>query len=283
MAGVLALGWSLGLTFGCGSQLPPGGAAPAPSVTAEPPSGKAPGWLGVELEPATAGVRVVRVVAGSPAQAAGLAKGDVIVRFGSVSVAQPQDVAAEAHAIGAGERASIVVQRHGRDRLLAVVLKERPNDDALMQRAYVGQRAPDFEGLVGVQGSVPKALGAYQGRVVLLEFWADWCNVCRLLVPTLERWHARFAGQGVEILAVTTDPIEVAVRSTLEQRLSYAVAADPRGKTTTAYRAFGLPSLYVIDQQGVVRELMIGIDPSKLRDIEGLVEQLLAEPFRGEP
>lgn len=191
------------------------------------------------------------------------------------AMSSPEAVVAKIKAAGAGKRVAFAVRRGGQDRLLAVTLAQRPSDDQLVERAYVGAPAPDFDGLVGVQGQVPASIGGYRGKVLLVEFWADWCMVCRMLVPTLKQWHQRWAGQGVEILAITTDTLEVAVRSSVEQELGYAVAADLHGKTSVAYHAYALPSVFLIDQRGVVRDLMVGYDERKIAELERAVDRLI--------
>ncbi len=245
----------------------------------DPDGQAAAGWLGAELAlapPSEPGVRVAAVLPRSPAARAGLLPQDVIVSIDGETMGSPDAVVAKIKASGAGKRVAFGVRRGGQDRLIAVTLAERPSDDQLVEKAYVGAPAPDFSGLVGVQGQIPASIGGYRGKVVLVEFWADWCMVCRMLVPTLKQWHQRWAGQGVEILAITTDTLEVAVRSAVEQELGYAVAADLHGKTSVAYHAYALPAVFLIDQQGVVRDLMVGYDERKIAELERTVDGLLS-------
>ena len=245
----------------------------------DPEAPQSAGWLGAELAlaaPSEPGVRVAAVLPKSPAARGGLQALDVILSIDGESMNSPEAVVAKIKASGAGKRVAFGVRRAGKDRLLAVTLGERPSDGQLVEQAYVGAPAPDFQGLVGVQGLVPASIGGYRGKVLLVEFWADWCMVCRMLVPTLKQWHRRWAGQGVEILAITTDTLEVAVRSSVEQELDYAVAADLHGKTSVAYHAYALPSVFLIDQQGVVRDLMVGYDERKIAELERTVDSLLA-------
>ena len=285
---------ALCVSLGCGpAAAPPAQAEPAAQAPVIFPGGigeggarPQAGWLGAELSLAAAtqpGVRVAGVLPRSPAARGGLLANDLILSIDGVAVQRPDDLVSRIVAAGAGARLALAVRRAGQDRLLRVVLGARPADDQLVEQAYVGAPAPDFSGLVGVQGKLPQSIGGYKGRVLLLEFWADWCMVCRMLVPTMKQWHERWAGQGVEILAVTTDSLEVAVRSSMEQELPYPVAADQHGKTSVAYHAYGLPTVFLIDQRGVVRDLMVGLDPRKIAELERGVERLLAAPPAAEP
>jgi thiol-disulfide isomerase/thioredoxin len=250
----------------------------------DPPEGPADfaarrGWLGVELAaaPEAGGVRVRRVLRGSPAARAGLLPGDLIQRIDGTAVSEPRDIVQWVGARAAGHRLSVALRRGSSERLLAVVLDARPDDDGMMKMSFVGAPAPALEALQTVQGSTTPSLSALRGKVVLLEFWASWCTACRIMVPVINDWYARYSPQGVEVLSVTTDPIGLASRSTYELRIGYPVAADRSGKTTEAYGATALPTLFVLDKQGIVRDVMVGYSHARLAEVEALIERLVAE------
>ena len=273
----------------------PAAAAPAPSATpsAEKPQSAAapqpldqpsqatgPGWLGVELakrEPGQAGVLIRSVMRGSPAERAGIAGGDVVLSIDGQNVGRPNELREQIMIARAGSRVSLGVLRGEQTRLFAVDLEGVPNDDEVMRKNYVGARAPDFGALMAVQGSVTPSLPALKGRVVVLEFWASWCGVCHVLAPTLNGWHDRYSAQGVTVLGVTSDPVELATRTAGELGLGYPLASDASGDMVRAYRAYALPTLFVIDKQGNVRDVLIGYSTPRLREIEQLVRKLLAE------
>jgi peroxiredoxin len=140
----------------------------------------------------------------------------------------------------------------------------------------VGERAPDFGALTSVQGSITPSLNALKGRVVVIEFWATWCHVCHLLAPTLNGWSDRYSAQGLTVIGVTSDPVELATRTAGEVGMSYPLASDPSGTMHGAYRAYALPMLFVIDQRGTVRDVMVGYSSPRLREIELLVRRLIA-------
>jgi peroxiredoxin len=138
------------------------------------------------------------------------------------------------------------VLRGDQTRLFAVLLEAAPNEDELMRKTYVGAPAPDFGALTTIQGSVTPSLPALKGRVVVLEFWASWCGVCHVLSHTLNGWHDRYSAQGVTVLGVTTDPVDLAGRTALQVGMGYPLASDGSGNMLRAYRAFALPTLFVI-------------------------------------
>ncbi len=258
----------------------PSAAEPAASAPAPAPARGGPGWLGVELakrDGAEAGVLIRSVMRDSPAEHAGLASGDVVMNIDGENVSGPTELRAHVMKAQAGARVSLGVLRGGETRLFAVDLEAAPNDDELMRKNYVGSRAPDFGSLDTVQGSITPSLPALKGRVVVLEFWASWCGVCHVMAPTLNGWHDRYSAQGVTVLGVTNDPVDVAGRTAGELGKGYPLATDTTGNMQRAYRAYALPTLFVIDKQGNVRDVLIGYSTPRLREIEALVRKLIAE------
>jgi len=239
-----------------------------------------PGWLGVELaklDGAKPGVLIRSVMRGSPAERAGIADGDIVLSIDGDNVAQPTELRQHVMKALAGSRVSLGVLRGSETRLFAVDLEAAPNDDELMRKNYVGARAPDFGALDTVQGSITPSLPALKGRVVVLEFWASWCGVCHVMAPTLNEWNDRYAAQGLTVLGVTNDPVDVAGRTAGQLGMGYPLASDGTGQMLRAYRAYALPTLFVIDKQGNVRDVLIGYSTPRLGEIEALVRKLIAE------
>jgi peroxiredoxin len=238
-----------------------------------------PGWLGVQLQaraPAEAGVLVESVLPRSPALHAGLAAGDIVLSVDGEAVSRPADVIRIVSSHRAGERVALVFERQGQSRILAIGLGARPDDEGLMAAQFVGNPAPNFRELTAVQGSVPVDVAALRGRVVVLEFWASWCNVCRMTIPLLNAWHDRYAARGLTVLGVTTDPAAYATRASVELGISYAVHSDPEATTSRAYGAMAIPTLFLIDRDGTVQDVVVGYEEARLMEVESRVQRLLA-------
>ena len=114
-----------------------------------------------------------------------------------------------------------------------------------------------------------------RGRVVVMEFWASWCVACRLTVPTLNAWKDRYGAQGLTVLGVTTDTPALAMEASVELGIDYPVLSDDDAETSRAYRAMALPTLFIIDRQGIVRDVMVGYSSARLAEAEATLRRLV--------
>ncbi len=147
----------------------------------------------------------------------------------------------------------------------------------------VGKVAPEFS-LVDLADK-PVRLSDYRGKVVFLNFWATWCKPCKEEMPSMEVLHKNFEKDGLVILAVsidrvtTTKDIPPFIKS---MNLSFPVLIDSWGKTDMPYKRMGVPETFIIDQQGVIREIIIGPrDWTRLDSLNVLIDLLKVTPKTG--
>ena len=123
-------------------------------------------------------------------------------------------------------------------------------------------------------------LSALRGHVVVLDFWATWCVSCKQAMPALDKLQRDYAARGVRVVGVSLDAADTAahVPATVKQlKVSYQILVGPKRTIPTgeAYNANVLPSLYVIDQAGVVRWSHAGIYETEDKDVRSLIDRLL--------
>lgn len=249
---------------------------PTPAVGLVAPS-VSQGWLGVEMSSALDGIRVVHVIRTSPADKAGVQDDDRIVKVDGSAVSTPEDVTRAVIAHRAAEVVELTLKHGDALRTVRVTLIPRPTSDEIARMEYVGTFAPAFSQLLAVSGALPN-VQALRGRVVVLEFWATWCGPCRMTTPILAGWQAKYGAQGLTVVGVTTDPVERATLYVQENGMRYTVASDPGGFTSQTYRIKSIPSMFVIDKRGVIRDVSIGFDPNGGGALEREIAALLAEP-----
>jgi len=99
----------------------------------------------------------------------------------------------------------------------------------------------------------------YRGRVVLVNFWATWCEPCREEMPSLNRLRAGLAGQPFAVLAVNLAESEARVRKFMEQvPLEFPVLLDRDSAAAKAWRARLLPVSFLLGPEGRIRYWALG-------------------------
>lgn len=122
----------------------------------------------------------------------------------------------------------------------------------------VGEQAPRFE-LRGLDGK-RVSLAAYQGRPVVLTFWASWCQPCRREFPLLSDARKRFAKDGLEVIGITYQDIPSDSRDfAREMQASWPLAADASGDVASAYGVRAIPLTFFVDRDGFVASRVFGL------------------------
>jgi thiol-disulfide isomerase/thioredoxin len=110
------------------------------------------------------------------------------------------------------------------------------------------QSAPDFK-LQGETDTVK--LTDYKGKVVLLDFWASWCEPCRLSFPWMNEIQKRYEPMGFEVIAINLDKDRTLVEDFLSKTaVAFTLAFDPEGEVASRYDLKGMPSSFLIDKHG---------------------------------
>jgi thiol-disulfide isomerase/thioredoxin len=125
-------------------------------------------------------------------------------------------------------------------------------------RPWTGDAAPPALVLKDLEGREHR-LADYRGKVVLLNFWATWCEPCREEMPAMQRLQERLAGKPFVILAVDFGEGEPRVRAFLDKmRLQFTFLLDRDGGVARAWRVRVLPVSFVIDPGGGIRYSAVG-------------------------
>jgi peroxiredoxin len=144
----------------------------------------------------------------------------------------------------------------------------------------VGKPAPDF--VLTDLNNRKVRLSDFRGKVVFLNFWATWCKPCKDEMPSMEILHRKFAKDGLVVLAVSIDRITTVkdIQPFIKSlNLTFPVLVDSWGKTDMPYKRTGVPETFIVDQQGIIREIVIGPrDWTRLDSLTVLLELLKVTP-----
>jgi cytochrome c biogenesis protein CcmG/thiol:disulfide interchange protein DsbE len=138
----------------------------------------------------------------------------------------------------------------------------------------IGQPAPEIE-LISFEGDTYR-LSEYRGSVVVINFWASWCESCKPEAKDLEDAYQFYKSRG-DVLFLGVDYVDTepeALAYIDEFGITYPNGPDLRTEISQAYRIRGVPETFVIDQEGVIAHLQIGPFRS-LEDIKAVIDPLL--------
>ena len=144
--------------------------------------------------------------------------------------------------------------------LLAYGLAQNEPDRGIDEALARGDRAeaPPLE-LPKLGGGGNTALADYRGRVVVLNFWASWCEPCRKESPLLQRWHRRMEGRGGTVLGVDMYDVTGPAQDFIDQYgLTYPMLKDKDGEGVKQLGVVAYPETFVIDRQGRIAAVRRG-------------------------
>jgi thiol-disulfide isomerase/thioredoxin len=140
----------------------------------------------------------------------------------------------------------------------------------------IGTQAPDFtvNAMDGGKFTLSNCW-AGSGKVVVLDFWATWCNPCKAAIPSLISISSDYADKGVVVVGVSIEvPDTTPYNYAKEQGVNYTICNDPGFTATPAYNG-AVPQLFIIDRTGVVRFHDSTYDPNNFdTQIRGALDQL---------
>ncbi len=159
-------------------------------------------------------------------------------------------------------------------RTLAALLVTLAVGSVAHAELQTGQKAADFN-TKSLAGQTVK-LSSLHGKVVLVDFWASWCEPCKEELPLLDKLAPKLRAKGIEIVAVNIDDnkasAEAFVRSHGLNQLT--VVSDADKSIVGAYEPPKMPSSFAVDSSGIVRAVNAGFDSGDEVKIEAELTKL---------
>ncbi len=140
-------------------------------------------------------------------------------------------------------------------------------------------------------GQQPVKLSELHGRVVLLDFWADWCGPCQVMFPQFQKWHQIYKDKGLVIIGVTnfyghadgqllTPAEELGYLREFKKRfrLPYGFAVADSNENDFNYGVVSIPTTFLIDRRGAVRFISIGVGDAEIATLDETIKKVIEEP-----
>ncbi|HVK78344.1 MAG TPA: TlpA disulfide reductase family protein, partial [Kofleriaceae bacterium] len=137
-------------------------------------------------------------------------------------------------------------------------LRASPTNPVLGQ---MPRPAPDFT--AQAHDGRPVKLSDYRGKVVVLNFWASWCNVCKTEKPSLGTMTSELAQDDFAVVTLASDKSWEDVKKTLPGGAPYQVLLDPPaddgniGAIAASWGIKAVPETFIIDKQGRIRMYLV--------------------------
>ena len=136
-----------------------------------------------------------------------------------------------------------------------------------------GQPPPGFS-LYDLQGNLVHFPRDFEGKVVAIRFWADWCPYCKTEMGEIETVYREYRNRGFVILALNVaQSKDRAAKFIGKLQISYPVLLDSDSEATRKYKVVGLPTTYFVDRHGTLQNKILG--EAELNTFRDMVEQLL--------
>ena len=119
--------------------------------------------------------------------------------------------------------------------------------------AVMGKRAPAFT-LNDLNGNNVALTDFYGKKSVLLICTTIWCPHCITIIPDLKEIYSKYSNKGLEVMAMYINEPEDKVRKFSQKYgLPYTILLDPDGAVATLYKIRSVPTLMVIDKNGIMQ------------------------------
>ena len=125
----------------------------------------------------------------------------------------------------------------------------------------------------------PVSLSDYRGKVVFVDFWASWCSPCRQSLPMYDKLAGEFAPSDFVVIAVNVDEEAADAKKFLtDHPVKYTIVQNPQGDIPKAFGLNGMPSSYLIDRDGMVRQRYVGFEPTDIAVLKTEITKLIGKP-----
>jgi cytochrome c biogenesis protein CcmG/thiol:disulfide interchange protein DsbE len=138
-----------------------------------------------------------------------------------------------------------------------------------------GQPAPSLK--VTTTSGQTVSLSNYKGHVLVLDFFASWCEPCKRAIPHLIELNRKYGKHGLQILGLSLDEDREDLNEfVMPLKLNYPVA-QANEDLQSGYGLRSIPTLVLIDKKGIVVEKYMGLTDEMRKTLDATIKRLLVE------
>lgn len=121
-------------------------------------------------------------------------------------------------------------------------------------------------------------------RLVYLDFWASWCSPCRQSFPWMNEIQAKYASEGLRVIAINLDTEAAAAERFLRQvPATFDVVLDPTAEMAKQFEVPAMPTSYLIGMDGTILDRHEGFRATDKADLEASIKLALTRGNRVHP
>ena len=166
--------------------------------------------------------------------------------------------------------------RHHIDKMLVLMVIFSGIMLTSVHAELVKGQAPNFT-LKSLRGDNIK-LSEHRGEVIMLNFWATYCDTCKDAFPVLNDIYLKYRDKGFTLLSISTESDLKKISNYMRgQQVAFPVLLDTTHEVSKKYEVAGLPGTYLIDRDGQLRYVHKDFKPGKEDEYRKQVRELMEE------
>ena len=151
-----------------------------------------------------------------------------------------------------------------------------PSGDDGAKHPLRNQPGPDFSRDIVANGKGKAGVASSKGKVLIVDFWATWCEPCKKSFPKLQELYTKYKGQ-LEIVAVSEDEENAGLKDFADSHgnAKFPIVFDEGKSIAGKWHPDKMPSTFIVDKSGVVKFVHLGYHDGEEADVEREVKGLL--------
>ncbi len=139
----------------------------------------------------------------------------------------------------------------------------------------VGSPAPDFS-VDSLNGQGKFSIKANLGKVIVVDFWATWCEPCKKSFPKLQELNAKYKASGVEVVGISEDDEKSGIKDFgASHGAKFPLGWDDGKAIAGKWEPKSMPASFVVDKKGIIRFAHLGYHDGDEAELEKEIKSLL--------